>query len=293
MSKKGILLCGHGTRVQRGEEAFKAFAAQFAKRMTNYEVEAGFLELSEPDFEAGVKQLAEKGVKEIIALPVFLFTGVHIQKDIPCALYQLQAQYDVTIRLAHFIGDCDDMVQLSNELIQQAVPAELKDECADTLFFGLGVGASKAAANGDLARLTRLVQESNQFAFALNGYCSRMTYPSVQEALNICEQLSYKNIVVLPYIFFPGVYMDKALALFSEFAEAHPDRKVYVTPLLSETKVLEDILIKRLEAAERGEVDLIKQVNQEILENYVPHHHHHHGHDHHHHDHDCCGHHHK
>ena len=290
MSKKGILLCGHGTRVKRGEEAFKKYAKEFALLLPDYEVEAGFLELSEPDFEAGVKALAERGVKEIFALPVFLFTGVHIQKDIPCMLYQLQEKYNVSIKLANYIGDCNDMVELSNQLIAKAA-TEVRGQEKDTLFYGLGVGASKPAANGDLARLTRLVQESNKFAFAINGFCSRMTYPSVEEALKISEHLPYKNIVVVPYVFFPGVYMDKSLALFSEFAEKHPERKVYVTPLLSETEALSKILLKRLATVEAGEVNLIEAVDQNTLENYVPHHHHH-GHGHYHHGEECKGHHH-
>lgn len=291
MCKKGVLLCGHGTRVKRGEEAFKQYAGEFAKRLPDYEVEAGFLELSQPDFEQGVKSLASKGVKEIYALPVFLFTGVHIQKDIPCMLYQLQAKYNVSIKLAHYIGDCDDMIELSNDLLSKVDDA-VKGKETETLFFGLGVGASKPAANGDLTRLTRMVQEANKFPFALNGFCSRMTYPSVADALSICENLPYKNIVVVPYIFFPGVYMDKALDLFKALEEKRTDLNISVTPLLSESDVLAQILLKRLKSVESGEVDLITSVDQETLENYEPHHHHHHGHGHHHHGHDhaCCGH---
>ncbi len=289
MSKKGILLCGHGTRVKRGEEAFKKYAEEFAQLLPGYEVEAGFLELSEPDFEEGVRLLTERGVKEIFALPVFLFTGVHIQKDIPCMLYQLQKKYAVSIKLASYIGDCGDMVQLSNNLIA-SVAAELGGQEKDTLFLGLGVGASKPEANGDLARLTRMVQESNNFAFALNGFCSRMTYPSVADALKIAGQLTYKNIIVVPYVFFPGIYMDKALKQFTAFAEQYPERKVYITPLLSETDALSKILLKRLADVEAGEVNLVEAVDKATLENYVPHHHHKHGH--HHYGEECKGHHH-
>ncbi len=292
MSKKGVLICGHGTRVKRGEEAFLNYTRQVATLLPDYEVEAGFLELSEPDFEEGVKRLTQKRVTEIVAVPVFLFTGVHIQKDIPCILYQLQAKYNVSIKMAHYIGDCEDMLHLSSDLIEKALHGN-KVEPKDTLLFGLGVGASKIAANGDLARLTRMVQESNKYGFAINGFCSRMTYPSVPEALSICEKLPYKNILVVPYVFFPGVYMDKAQVLFAEFAQQHPDRNVFVAPLLSDSDHLAQILIKRLESAERGEVDLITAVDKETLESYVPHHHHHgHSHGHHHHGHDCCGHHH-
>ncbi|MCG8580299.1 MAG: hypothetical protein MI866_10295, partial [Bacteroidales bacterium] len=108
-----------------------------------------------------------------------------------------------------------------------------------------------------------------------------------------------KNIVVVPYVFFPGVYMDKAEVLLDEFAQQHSDRKVFKAPLLSESEHLAQILIKRLKSVEEGEVDLITSVDKETLENYVPHHHHH-GHGHHHHGHHhghkhdegCCGHHH-
>ncbi|WP_289053825.1 sirohydrochlorin chelatase [Carboxylicivirga marina] len=288
MSKKGILLCGHGTRVKRGEEAFLNYVHLFAQLVPGCEVEAGFLELSEPDFEEGVKRLVNKGVTSIYALPLFLFTGVHIQRDIPCILFQLQKKYDVSIKLASYIGDCPEMVALSNDLIKRAAK-DIEGENADTLLYALGVGASKPEANGDLARLTRMVQESNHFAFALQGFCSRMTYPSVSDALAICESLPYKNIVVVPYIFFPGVYMDKALTLFSEFNDRFPERKVYVTSLLSESKLLSEILLKRLRRVETGEVDLISNLDTEVLESYTPHHHHH---GHHHHSHNCKGHHH-
>lgn len=295
MSKKGVLICGHGTRVKQGEEAFLNYTRQLAALLPDYEVEAGFLELSEPDFEEGVKRLSQKGVKEIVAVPVFLFTGVHIQKDIPCILYQLQAKYNVSIKMAHYIGDCEDMLHLSNDLIKKALKGSEPDP-KDTLLFGLGVGASKIAANGDLARLTRIVQETNNYAFAVNGFCSRMTYPSVAEALDICKELPYKNIVVVPYVFFPGVYMDKAQDLLSEFSQQHPDKQVFVAPLLSESEHLAQILLKRLSSVEQDGVDSITSVDKVTLEQYVPHHHHHghshchdHGHDHHHH---CCGHHH-
>lgn len=86
MNKKGILLCGHGTRLAEGAENFKAFAKGFQDQIEGYETASAFLELCEPDFDAGVKELVDKGVTEIVALPLFLFTGIHIQKDIPCML---------------------------------------------------------------------------------------------------------------------------------------------------------------------------------------------------------------
>ncbi len=218
--KKGILLCGHGTRVQVGELAFKAFAEKFASTITDYEVEYGFLELSEPNFEQGVSKLKAKGVEEIIAVPVFLFNGVHIASDIPNTLHELQEKHEVNIKLANYIGVCQEMVDLSLDLIKKSISDE---DMSDTAFFPIGIGASMADSNGDMLKLSRLAQEELKMPFMINAFTSRMTFPSVEKALAVLDQLSYKRIIALPYIFFPGVYLDNAIRSIEEFKQKHPE----------------------------------------------------------------------
>ena len=285
MSKKGILICGHGTRIERGAKAFQEFAQRFAAHTTDYEVEYGFLELSEPDFETGVKRLIEKGVSEIIAVPVFLFTGVHIQRDIPYLLNSFQVKYNVKIRLANYIGTCTEMVKYGVELINSTLQdKEWKTE--ETAFLALGIGASKPEANGDLAKMTRLIQEKQNYPFAVNAYTSSMTYPSLPTVLEWLKVLPFKNIVMLPFVFFPGVYMDRALETMQAFAKENPGKKVAIASLLGDTDGLFDILKIRLQEVLDGKVDLIESTDLTGIE---PHHHHHgHGHDHCH----CHGHHH-
>lgn len=276
MNKKGILLCGHGTRKERGAKAFQEFAERFASQAMEYEVEYGFLELSKPDFETGVKRLVEKGVIEIIAVPVFLFTGVHMQRDIPYALNSFQEKYKVKIQLANYIGTCNEMVEYGVQLIDDT----LKDKdwkIDETVFLGLGIGASKADANGDLAKMTRLIQEKYNYPFAINAYTSSMTYPALPVVLNWLKVLPYKNIIMLPFVFFPGVYMDKAFDTIEDFAKENPDKNIAITPLLGDTNGLFEVLNTRLQEVLDGKVDLIATTD---LTGVEPHHGHDHGHSH-------------
>lgn len=276
MERKGILICGHGTRKERGAKAFEEFASRFAAQSGEYEVEYGFLELSEPDFETGVKRLVEKGVSEIIAIPVFLFTGVHIQKDIPCVLNGFQEKYNVKIQLANYIGPCQEMVEYGTQLIDATLKG--KDwRAEDTAFLALGIGASKPEANGDLAKMTRLIQEKQNYPFAVNAYTSSMTYPDLPLVLDWLKVLPFKNIVMLPFVFFPGVYMDKALATMKQFSQQHPEKNTVIAPLLGDADGLFDILKIRLQEVLDGKVDLIESSD---LTGVKPHHHHGHNHTH-------------
>ncbi len=297
MNKKGILLCGHGTRLAEGAENFKAFAKGFQTQIEGYETASAFLELCEPDFDAGVKELADKGVTEIIALPLFLFTGVHIQKDIPCMLYQAAKKHNVTIKMGNYMGVCEEMVTIAENLIRKAVPAEMLENPKEVALVVAGVGSSKVQANADLSALVRLVQERIRLPFSTIGFLSKMTFPPLKETFKNVGYLPQKNIIVLPYFFFTGIYMNRAEMAIKKFEKNNPDKKVYCTDLLASNQDLYDLLKKRMQEVLSGKVDCIGAMSAEELENYHGHshcggghHHHHHHHDHDDHHHGNCKH---
>lgn len=278
--KKGILLCGHGTRVKNGAEAFKKFAEDFKLHLEGYEFSAGFLELSEPDFEQGIKNLVEKGVHEIIAIPLFLFTGVHIEKDIPYTLFKYQEKYGVKIRMGKYLGVCDEMVTVCENLIQKAIPKEILENSKDTALVVAGVGSSKIKANGDLAAMTRLVQEKFRIPFSTYGFLSKMTFPSLENTLANISLLPYKNVIILPYFFFQGIYIQRAMNAVKRIKKQNEDKEFLVTDLLGSEDTLYEILTLRIKEVLEEKIDLIANIDKEMLHEYE-HHHHHHGHHHH------------
>lgn len=78
----GVLLISHGSRLPYGEEVINKIA-QIYRDKTNYKVVVSYMNMSQPSIPAAVNQLADAGIKKIIAIPVFLAHGVHTKQDIP------------------------------------------------------------------------------------------------------------------------------------------------------------------------------------------------------------------
>ena len=105
MTKKGILICGHGSRDPQGIEGFKELVRLLTLRYPERIVDYGFLEFSHPVYAAAVERMYLEGVREIIAIPAILFAGGHAKNDIPFEMNTLQSQYaDLTIKLGKHIG---------------------------------------------------------------------------------------------------------------------------------------------------------------------------------------------
>ena len=81
----GILLIGHGSRLPHGSKVLYELAGQY-KNQVDFPVEVGFMNVEDPTIPAAINKLARKGVRKIIAVPVFLAHGLHTKQDIPYML---------------------------------------------------------------------------------------------------------------------------------------------------------------------------------------------------------------
>lgn len=83
MSKKGIILFGHGSRSAEYIEPFKRIRAAVEAGRPDLPVELGFLELTQPPLEGGIEALAARGATHIVVVPIFFAPGKHVLKDLP------------------------------------------------------------------------------------------------------------------------------------------------------------------------------------------------------------------
>jgi len=81
-AKIGILLVGHGSRLPYGKDVVSQLADMY-KENSDYLVEVGFMNISQPSIPTAINKLAKEGVEKIIVTPVFLAHGVHTKQDIP------------------------------------------------------------------------------------------------------------------------------------------------------------------------------------------------------------------
>jgi sirohydrochlorin ferrochelatase len=86
----GVIVFAHGSRIESANEAVRSVAADLARASGHSHVVAAFLELGEPSLETAACRLAEAGLPRIVILPYFLTLGLHMDRDLPRIVQQVQ-----------------------------------------------------------------------------------------------------------------------------------------------------------------------------------------------------------
>ncbi|HTY46655.1 MAG TPA: sirohydrochlorin nickelochelatase [Methanomassiliicoccales archaeon] len=81
--KSGVLVVGHGSKLEYNKNLVTHMAEILNKRGEFGPVVAAFMQLNQPDIKTGIKTLAHLGVDTIYVQPCFLASGIHLTEDIP------------------------------------------------------------------------------------------------------------------------------------------------------------------------------------------------------------------
>ncbi len=225
--KKGILLCGHGSRTKTGTDAFKELVALLKKRYTDYEVDYGFLEFNHPVYEASVERLYEKGIREIYALPVILFAGSHAKNDIPYEMNTIQQNYpDLTIKMGKHLGVNTNLLELAKKRILEREESLMPIDRKDTCLVVVGRGTTDPDANSDVHKLACMLGEGLGFGFTTVAY-SGTAYPTVKESLELVNKMGFKRTIAVPFFFFTGVLLQRIYGQVNDFNDTVENDYVY------------------------------------------------------------------
>ncbi|MFB6307441.1 MAG: sirohydrochlorin chelatase [Flavobacteriales bacterium] len=300
-NKKGILICGHGSRDTEATDAFKEMVDKIQERHKDTPVDYGFLEFAKPTFDVAVKNLYDQGVRDIISLPGIIFPGGHAKNDMPYEMNTLQNQYeDLRIRFGTFVGVSPNILKLSQRLIEEAEERHGHYDRKDTCLLVVGRGTSDPDGNASVAKLTRFLWEGMGFGFATNAFIG-VTQPLLKDALPVIDHLPYKRVIAIPFFLFTGVLLKKIYAQLDEFNEQTEKEIVKVDNFGSDELILE-AFDERIQEVEEGSPNMNCQVckyrkqivgfEDEVGKEQVGHHfhvrgsgqgdghHHHHDHDH-------------
>ena len=281
MSKSaGILMCGHGTRVAEGVQAFAELSARVRAAIPDLPVVHGFLELSEPGLLDAMDDLRDQGVDEIRVVPGMLLTAGHLKNDIPAILNGWTAKNPgVNVNLGRALGVDPNMVRAAVDRVEavldDAVPR------AETALLFVGRGSSDPDANGDGAKLARLVWEGTGVAWAQTAYFD-VTVPRIDAALDMTACLGFRRIVVCPYLLFTGVLANRLHDFLDAARKRHPSVDFRESAYLGDHPLVVETFVER--AREIGEGPVAMNCLTCIYRTPLPGHHaHDHGHHHHHH----------
>jgi sirohydrochlorin ferrochelatase len=120
MINEGVLILAHGSRRQEGNDEVRRITEKIkAKDTLNRPYETAFMEFDQPTLADGVAKLVNINVQRVIVVPLFLFSGNHIWRDIPQALQQQKQIYpQVQFILAKHISAANLFTNLVAELIE-------------------------------------------------------------------------------------------------------------------------------------------------------------------------------
>jgi sirohydrochlorin ferrochelatase len=89
----GYIVFAHGSSVESANEAVRAVTRQLRERAGYEAVETAFLEGGHPDLAGAVKELSVRGVGRIVVIPYFLTLGLHLQRDLPRLISEIQSTH--------------------------------------------------------------------------------------------------------------------------------------------------------------------------------------------------------
>ena len=79
MSKNGLLLVGHGSRLQYNKELITTTAQMMAEKTDKYLIKSCFMENSAPTVPEGLDAMRNEDLDLLVVVPLFLAKGIHVR----------------------------------------------------------------------------------------------------------------------------------------------------------------------------------------------------------------------
>ena len=252
MTKIGVMICGHGSRSKAAVTEFAVLAEKLPGYLPeDWACDYGYLEFANPVIRAGLDNLRTAGVDRILAVPGMLFAAMHTKNDIPTVLNAYAAEHGIEVSYGRDLGIDPKMIAAAGDRVRDAIAAADAAHGAvppeQTCLVVIGRGASDPDANGNVAKVARLLQEGLGLGWLEVGY-SGVTFPLVEPVLRHATKLGYARIVVFPYFLFSGILIDRIYGFTDRVAADHPEMQFIKAGYLGDhPKVLQTFAERAME----------------------------------------------
>jgi sirohydrochlorin cobaltochelatase len=93
MSKKGLLLVGHGSSLPYNKQLVEDTARLVSRKDPGYIVKCAFMNMNTPTIREALEEFRKEDIDTVVVVPLFLARGVHINRDIPEVLGLPEGSY--------------------------------------------------------------------------------------------------------------------------------------------------------------------------------------------------------
>lgn len=222
MERIGVMICGHGSRDREACDQFARVVERIRAALPQWPVEMGYLEFARPVLREGLDRLRDAGVERVLAVPGMLFAAGHVKNDVPSVLNAYAMEHGLRIDMGRDLGIDPLLLEAARDRITAAVErAGDGVGIAESLLVVIGRGTSDSDANGNVAKVARMLWEGIGFAHAEVGY-SGVAHPRTDAILERAVRLGYRRIVVFPYFLFTGVLVRRIYDATNDAAARFP-----------------------------------------------------------------------
>jgi sirohydrochlorin ferrochelatase len=136
MSKNGIIIVDHGSRLAESNRMLEEVAAAFARRFAGKHdiVEPAHMEIAEPLIATAYDRCVQRGATRVVICPFFLGPGKHWTNDIPRLTADAAAKHpNTTYHVTYPLGLDELILDLLDKRVTFCIEHEyLCDGCRGT-----------------------------------------------------------------------------------------------------------------------------------------------------------------
>jgi sirohydrochlorin cobaltochelatase len=247
-----VLLVGHGSREQSGNDEFLKFCDVITPHLGPERVETCFIELTTPLVPESLDRCVALGARRVIVLPVILLAAGHVKVELPHELDGVKDRHPgVEFLYGRHIGLDPLVIDIMRERLAD-VEREAGWPPEDTAILVVGRGSSDPDANSELYKLARLLWESRRYPWVESCFIG-VTSPSLPDGLARCAALGARRIITVPYFLFTGVLIPRIHRIVNDFTAEHAGIEVRVSDYLNGHPKLITVLQNRKREAMQGE----------------------------------------
>jgi sirohydrochlorin cobaltochelatase len=254
MSEIGVMVCGHGSRDEAACREFADLVERLRLRLPEWPVEMGYLEFARPIIREGLDRLRARGVRRVLAVPGMLFAAGHVKNDVPSVLSHYAREHGLRVEMGRDLGIDGRLLEAARDRIEAAlataIPVIPREE---TLLAVIGRGTSDSDANGNVAKVTRMLWEGMGFAHAETGF-SGVAHPRTDVTLERAARLGFRRIVVFPYFLFTGVLVQRIYDQADAVAARHPGTDFVKAGYLNDHPGVVETFAERVRGVLEGDV---------------------------------------
>lgn len=208
VNKDTILIVGHGSREDSGNQEIREFTSQWRARRPDWRIELCFIEFAPPEMNAALLDAARSS-RRVLVVPLILNAAGHVKMEIPEAIEHARLACPQTeILLAPHLTACDPILAILKRRLRKAMNALDMPDPTSTGVVVLGRGSSDRGANGEMAKMARWLLEEGDHELVDLAFTG-ITWPRLEKVVQRQVTLGMRQIVVLPYYLYTGTLMQR------------------------------------------------------------------------------------